>query len=117
MVIQPQPSAAELFSKDSIFFAQVIDGILLLLVHPAGHGDEHKADWVKALLRFPVQSLLCIWGAVVKRPVLSIRSDFWTLRDPDARDAVKLEGTTVLPGLFSQGQGNGNAQAQNQDQQ
>ena len=60
-IIQPQPSATELFSKDSIFFAQVIDGILLLLIHPAGHGDEHKPEWVKALLGFPVQSLLCIW--------------------------------------------------------
>jgi hypothetical protein len=60
-IIQPQPSAAELFSKDPIFFAEVIDGILLLLIHPAGHGDEHKPEWVKALLRFPVQSLLCIW--------------------------------------------------------
>jgi hypothetical protein len=34
--------------------------------------------------------------------------------DPNALDAVKLEGTAVLPGLFSQGQGNGNDQGQNQ---
>jgi len=60
-IIEPQPSATELFSKDSIFFAQVIDGILLLLIHPAGHGDEHQPEWVKALLGFPVQSPLCIW--------------------------------------------------------
>ena len=33
--------------------------------------------------------------------------------DPHALDAVKLEGTTVLPGLFSQGQGNGNSKGQN----
>jgi hypothetical protein len=33
--------------------------------------------------------------------------------DPNALDAVKLEGTTVLPGLFSQGQGNGNSKGQN----
>jgi hypothetical protein len=57
IVIQPQPSAAELFSKDPIFFAQIIDGILLLLIHPAGHGDEHKPEWVKAF-RSRVQSLL-----------------------------------------------------------
>jgi hypothetical protein len=40
--------------------------------------------------------------------------------DPNALDAVKLEGTTVLPGLFGQGQGNGqggNSQGQNQNQQ
>jgi hypothetical protein len=84
IVIQPEPSAAELFSKDPIFFAQIIDGILLLLIHPAGQGDEHKPEWVKALLRFPVQSLLRIWRSGRQCPVLSIRCDFWTLRDePD----------------------------------
>jgi hypothetical protein len=80
IIVQPQPSAADLFSKDPIFFAQVIDGILLLLIHPAGHGDEHKAERIKALVRFAVQSLLCIWRSGRQRPGLSIRSDFWTLR-------------------------------------
>jgi hypothetical protein len=47
IVIQSQPSAAELFSKDSIFFAQVIDSILLLLVYPAGHSDEDQPEGVK----------------------------------------------------------------------
>jgi hypothetical protein len=79
-IIQPQPSATEPFSKDSIFFAQVIVGILLLLIHPAGHGNEHKPEWVKALLRFPGQTYYAFGGAVVKLPILSIRSDFWTLR-------------------------------------
>jgi hypothetical protein len=40
IVIHSQPSAPELFSKGSIFFAQVIDSFPLLLVYPAGHSDE-----------------------------------------------------------------------------
>ena len=37
--------------------------------------------------------------------------------DPNSLDAVKMEGTSVLPGLFSTGQGNSNSQGQNQNQQ
>ena len=81
IVIQPEPSAAELFSKDPIFFAQIIDGILLLLIHPAGHGDEHKPEWVKGFRRSRVQSLLCICRSGRQRLVLSISSDFRTLRE------------------------------------
>ena len=35
--------------------------------------------------------------------------------NPNSLDAVQLEGTSVLPGLFSQG--NGNSQGQYQHQQ
>src|SRR5215472_16708936 len=59
MVIQSQPSAAG--SKDSIFFAQVIDRILLLLVHPAGHSDQDEPDGVKDFCCFTLQGLLCPW--------------------------------------------------------
>ena len=38
--------------------------------------------------------------------------------DPNSLDAVQIEGTQVLPGLFSQnGNGNGNGQGQNQNRQ
>jgi arylsulfatase A-like enzyme len=38
--------------------------------------------------------------------------------DPNSLDAVKIEGTPVLPGLFSQnGNGNGNGQGQNQNRE
>jgi hypothetical protein len=52
-----------------------MDGSLLLLVDAAGHGDEHKPEWVKALLRFRVQSLLWIWrsGRQTSSPFNQIR--------------------------------------------
>jgi hypothetical protein len=78
IVIQPQPSAAELFSKDSIFFAQVINSILLLLVHPAGHSDEDEPEGVKDFRCFSLQEPLCIWRAVHQNTDLSTRSNFWT---------------------------------------
>jgi arylsulfatase A-like enzyme len=38
--------------------------------------------------------------------------------DPTSLDAVQIEGTQVLPGLFNQsGNGDGNGQGQNQNQQ
>jgi hypothetical protein len=86
IIIQPQPLAVELFSKDPIFFEQVIDGILLLLIHPTGHGDDHKPEWVKTLFRFPVQSLLCIVKSGLQCPVFSVGFDFWTLRDRNLRE-------------------------------
>jgi len=76
MVIQSQPSAAG--SKDSIFFAQVIDSILLLLVHPAGHSDEDEPEGVKDFRCFSLQGLLCTWRPVRQGPDLSTRSNFWT---------------------------------------
>src|SRR5215469_14146594 len=80
MVIQSQPSAAG--SKDSIFFAQVIDSILLLLVHPAGHSDENEPEGVKDFRCFSLQGLLlCTWRPVRQDPDLSTRSNSWTQRD------------------------------------
>jgi hypothetical protein len=73
--IQPQPSAAELFSKDSIFFAQVINRVLLLLVHPAGHSNQDEPEGVKDFRCFNLQWLLCTW-----RPV---RQNSISLKDLD----------------------------------
>jgi len=52
-VIQPQPST-QLPSKDSILFIEIIDGVLLLLIHAAGHGDQHEPAWVQSRCR-------CVW--------------------------------------------------------
>ena len=74
-IIQPQPSATDLLSKDSIFFAQVIDGILLLLIHPSGHGDEHNRNGSRPCSVFLVKNLLCTWrnGRQTSSPFNEIR--------------------------------------------
>src|SRR5215471_16845148 len=47
IVVEPKPSAAKLFLEDSILFAKVVDGELLLLVHPSGHKDQQELEWVE----------------------------------------------------------------------
>ena len=43
--------AAKLFFQHAILFAKIINGELLLLVHPSRHGDLHKPEWVEHFLR------------------------------------------------------------------
>src|SRR5215467_10823913 len=47
IVIQAQSPAAELLSKNSILLAKVINDLQLVLVHPAGDGDQQESEWVK----------------------------------------------------------------------
>jgi hypothetical protein len=53
IVVEPKPSATELFFQDSILFAKVVNGELLLLVHPS---DEQEPEWVEDTRR--LQNLL-----------------------------------------------------------
>jgi hypothetical protein len=48
-VCQQQPPIAELFPKNAILFAQIIDGLQMTLVHPAGQRGQQEADWVQKL--------------------------------------------------------------------
>ena len=43
---KPKPTSAELLSEDSILFAQVLDGMLLLLVHPPGDRNDYEPKWI-----------------------------------------------------------------------
>jgi hypothetical protein len=51
VVVQPKPATTKLLSQDSILFAEVFDGVLLRLVHPSGHGDQHEPEWVEGSRR------------------------------------------------------------------
>src|SRR5262252_9621518 len=46
-VIEAHPPAAELLSKNAILLAKVINDLQLVLVHPAGDGDQQESQWVK----------------------------------------------------------------------
>ena len=59
--LRPKPSTTELFFQDSILFPKVVNGELLLLVDPSGHGDEQEPEWVEDSRR--LQNLLSrAWG-------------------------------------------------------
>src|SRR5262249_26339835 len=49
IVVEPKLSAAKLLLEDSILFAKVVDGELLLLVHPSGHGDQQRTGMGRGL--------------------------------------------------------------------
>jgi hypothetical protein len=49
VVGEAKPSAAELSTKDSVFLPQMLDGVLLLLIHPSGNSQEKKAERVQRL--------------------------------------------------------------------
>ncbi len=40
VIVQARPIAAELFAKDAVLFPELINDLLLLLVHPAGQGNQ-----------------------------------------------------------------------------
>jgi len=44
IICEPQASGTELFSQDSILFAQILDGMLLLLVHPRGQRNDYEPE-------------------------------------------------------------------------
>jgi hypothetical protein len=44
---EPQPSIAELFPKDAVLFAQVLDHVQLALIHPSGKRDQEKTEGVE----------------------------------------------------------------------
>ena len=47
IVGKPEPAGTELLSKDAILGLEIVDHLALLLVDPAGQGDEEKPQRVR----------------------------------------------------------------------
>ena len=47
VVVEPKPLPTKLFFEDPILFTKIVQGELLLLVHPSGHGDQQEPKWVE----------------------------------------------------------------------
>jgi hypothetical protein len=43
---KPQSPRAQLLSENSILFAQIVDGMLLLLVHPPGERNDYESEGI-----------------------------------------------------------------------
>lgn len=50
IVVESKSSVPKLFPKDAILLTKVVNGELLLLVHPSGHRDQQKPKWVESSL-------------------------------------------------------------------
>ena len=82
IICKQQSPCAQLLSQDSILFAQLLNGMLLLLIHPPGDGDDDEPKWIRMFGIFAAHYLLTL-GEGTKcayAPVASIRSNFWTQR-------------------------------------
>ncbi len=52
VVVQPNPPRADLGEKDTVLFLQVLNDVLLLLVHPPGYGNEQQAERIQGFQNF-----------------------------------------------------------------
>lgn len=48
VVVQAQPSSAELFPKNSFFLLEVVDDLLLLLVQPPCEGNQQQSKRIQS---------------------------------------------------------------------
>jgi len=42
VITEPQSAVANLFAEHPIFFNQIIDDVVLMLVHPSGNGGDEE---------------------------------------------------------------------------
>jgi hypothetical protein len=54
VIIKPETSVANLFSKDAILLDQICDDLLLVLGHPAGNRHYDKRKWVQRCAHQPI---------------------------------------------------------------
>ena len=47
IVGEPQASLAELFAQNTVLLAQVFNHLKLALIHPSGHSDQQKPEWIE----------------------------------------------------------------------
>jgi hypothetical protein len=73
VVVEPQSPPTDLCAQNPILLAQIGDGLLLLVVHPAGNGDQQQPEGIQGLGH--LQSL-----ASPSARLSRTGSGFWTLR-------------------------------------
>jgi len=47
IVVEPQWPGAELYAEDPILLAKIFDDLLLLMIHPASHGDQQQPQRIQ----------------------------------------------------------------------
>jgi hypothetical protein len=52
IIAVPDSAIADLFSKNTIFLGEIFNDMLLMLVHPAGYGDDQKRKWIQTRAYF-----------------------------------------------------------------
>ena len=106
VIVEAQSLWAQLLAQNSVLFSQVLDQLQLLLVHPAGYGDQQKPERVHGFRH--EESNIIAGGARPSRQSLAdlCRSIFRTLRGSQYRRLVasfqRIFGATIFFGTDSQ---------------
>ena len=82
VVVEPKPLPTKLFLEDPILFKKMVQGKLLLLVRPSGHGVQQGPNCVENSLR--PQCLLSRARDTGRCVANSARSGFRTIRELDS---------------------------------
>jgi hypothetical protein len=78
VVCETNSASSELFAQDTILLAQIVDCLLLVLIHPARDGDQHEPEGIGNAHGSNLSSGItsqwsCAWS--------STRLSLWTVRD------------------------------------
>jgi hypothetical protein len=47
VIVESHSATAALLPKNSIFLQKILDNVVLMLVHPSSHGNNHHLKWVQ----------------------------------------------------------------------
>jgi len=47
VIVESHAVTADLLPKNPILLQKVLDGLLLMLVHPSSNGNNHKLKWIQ----------------------------------------------------------------------
>ena len=74
---QTNSASSELLAQDTILLAQIVDCLLLLLIHPARDGDHHEPEGIE---NAHGSTLSCGIGSQLSWALFSARLSLWTVR-------------------------------------
>jgi hypothetical protein len=92
VVGEAKSSAAELLAEHPVLLPQVVDCVLLALVHPASNGHEHKPERIET--RHTAEPTMAGSRGSQQCALFSARSTTWTLR---AQAAHHLSDLSRVP--------------------
>jgi len=91
---EPQPSSAELCSQNAILLAPIVNDEQLMLVHPAGDGDQQKPEWGPGLSASCEPIIASLQRSAAAED--SSRSDFRTITHRLRRAGLIAAGVPVV---------------------
>jgi hypothetical protein len=64
VIVKPQTRAADLVAQDSVLLHEVVDDVLLMLIHPSRNRHDHKRTWVPHCSHFAER--ITVWASPIR---------------------------------------------------